>query len=182
MILFTTLIQRFEDASVELGQQKLVRFKYFPFVIAKYDDLNISFRVLNVFKRWSKSFWKDFSLDPLIPTRVVAFLQEVAQGEATYANTAKVMLAAIEKHRNSPQVFPVLPPIPIKPTALRTDLASLFNLFSIEDIARQLTLMEWQLFQQLRPEEFHDTAWMKEERKTKAPNGVLFSLFFFARI
>jgi hypothetical protein len=42
--------------------------------------------------------------------------------------------------------------------------------FKADDIANQLTLMEFEKFEKLRPKEFLNLNWSTEARKLKAPN------------
>lgn len=56
-----------------------------------------------------------------------------------------------------------------------TDLSSVFNAFSIEDIARQLTYDDWLLFKRIEFRELQDTCWTKPNSATASPNGLFSS-------
>jgi len=79
------------------------------------------------------------------------------------------MLNSLEKlniQRSKTLVFPNPPPKVLwnKPTVRK--LSEIKPL----EIARQLTLIEMELFQKIRPRELCEGAWMKEDRATLSPN------------
>jgi hypothetical protein len=45
---------------------------------------------------------------------------------------------------------------------------------SSEEIARQITLREWDIWQSVRPWEFLGAAWTRPDKETRAPNGIFF--------
>lgn len=57
----------------------------------------------------------------------------------------------------------IMPPDP-----LHTSLLD----FHPEEIARQITLREWDIWSNLKPWEFLGLAWSKKDKETRAPHGI----------
>lgn len=130
---------------------------------------------MNVIKRWIKTYWKDFASNPETVEKTKEFLEIVSQANSFYTNTALTILAQIQRNEADPALKKLAVPIQplISPSKnLRSDLTSIFDLFRVEDIAKQISQIEWNLFKQLRSEEFHDTAWMKPNKHKTSPNST----------
>jgi len=97
-------------------------------------------------------------------------------GNSVYTNVASAILSQIQKNSidakllatSSSPSSPSSPPV----KGYRIDMTTVFSVYRIEDIARQITLTDWELFNQLRLQEFHDTAWMKPTRNKTAPHSI----------
>lgn len=69
---------------------------------------------------------------------------------------------------NRQRVFTIKPPPPEWPLVQRADQLDLFGV-SVAELARQLTLIEWDLWEAIKPWEFLNQAWTKKDKETKAP-------------
>lgn len=136
-----------------------------------YKQKPIRARVINAFKIWIKTFYFDF----LEEESVVAALTHFAS--STLAKCGMESFGAqlqrlVEEARSSlaqgtrpSQGFGTNPPPPILPTNLGS--VSLMTI-DPEELARQLTVIEFGLFTAIRPWEFLGQAWSKN--REKAPN------------
>eukprot|EP01127_Copromyxa_protea_P018071 TRINITY_DN5606_c0_g1_i1.p1 TRINITY_DN5606_c0_g1~~TRINITY_DN5606_c0_g1_i1.p1 ORF type:complete len:650 (+),score=141.22 TRINITY_DN5606_c0_g1_i1:1375-3324(+) len=128
-------------------------------------------RMFNVLRTWVTRYWQDFSSDPVTVELTQQFLREViATAEVKTVTVAQGVISAIEKGlqnmnkiraRNDLLKKCIMPQDP-----LHTSLLD----FHPEEIARQITLREWEIWSNLKPWEFLGLAWSKKDKETRAPH------------
>ncbi|KAJ3437416.1 ras guanine nucleotide exchange factor i-related [Anaeramoeba flamelloides] len=135
----------------------------------------IQIRVCNVIKLWVLSNWKDFSSS--MQKELNNFLnktlkqdkhQVIAQTLQKAIDRQKAQVS--EKYRTSQKVAP---PEPKVPKNIFSPNLSVFDVDE-EEIARQITLIEFDIFKTIRPKELLNLAWSKPKLKHRAPNVIRF--------
>ncbi|KAJ6248620.1 ras guanine nucleotide exchange factor i-related [Anaeramoeba flamelloides] len=133
----------------------------------------IQLRVCNVLKTWLSENFSEFNRKLL--DKVINFLdQTVSKSNKPIAETIKKkILRNIElggqDFKNSR--FMKDPPEPKVPKNIFSPDLSLFDIDE-EEIARQLTLLEFNIYQKIRPPELLNLAWSKTKLKYRAPNVI----------
>ncbi|KAJ6248294.1 ras guanine nucleotide exchange factor i-related [Anaeramoeba flamelloides] len=133
----------------------------------------IQIRVCNVLKTWISENFSE--LNRKLLDKVINFLdQTVSKLNNTMAKTIKQkILRNLElggqDFKNS--TFMTDPPEPKVPKNIFSPDLSLFDIDE-EEIARQLTLFEFQIYQKIRPPELLNLAWSKAKLKYRAPNVI----------
>lgn len=140
-------------------------------IFAKEKQTPIRLRVVNVFKSWIKDYWYDFSSSQETVDRFKEFLE----GELSKTNSASAKLLRdllIKKQSNKEDtrqiVFSTDPPKSLMPSNLSQDL-QLLDIHP-EEVARQMTLLESELFSAIEPRECLNQAWNKSGREDNAPH------------
>jgi len=128
-------------------------------------------RLFNVLRTWVKSFWQDFSSDSETVSLCKSFLEEVINtAEVKTVTVAAGVQSSIDSRlQNTARIRP--PNDLLKKTMMPEDPlhTSLLD-FQSEEIARQITLREWDTWSNLKPWEFLGCAWSKKDKETKAPH------------
>ncbi|KAJ6232182.1 ras guanine nucleotide exchange factor i-related [Anaeramoeba flamelloides] len=133
----------------------------------------IQIRVCNVLKTWISENFSE--LNRKLLDKIINFLdQTVSKLNNTMAKTIKKkILRNLElggqDFKNS--TFMTDPPEPKVPKNIFSPDLSLFDIDE-EEIARQLTLFEFQIYQKIRPPELLNLAWSKAKLKYRAPNVI----------
>jgi hypothetical protein len=136
----------------------------------------IQFRVFAALQLWVKDFY-DFS--NLILTKLILFLDKEIHIVKDFATSLKkILVTKLTNDDSSVQVklmFDNPPPLPIYPKSKETlNKFSTFNLldWSEKEIARQLTIIDSNLFKRILPQECLSGAWAKTKKYILAPNIV----------
>eukprot|EP00727_Mastigamoeba_balamuthi_P001078 m51a1_g10968 putative mis5 protein (1716) ;mRNA; r:253454-262202 len=126
-------------------------------------------RICAVLKRWVEQFFHDFEEDRDLLQQFRAFV-----GKHTEDKPMEVVRNALEKKTsdrvatvvrlytfNAPAPAPVLPAqgMPIN-----------FEEMEPVEVARQLTLIEFDIFHSIKPKEFLGLSWSRRDKETKSPN------------
>eukprot|EP01088_Endostelium_zonatum_P008719 TRINITY_DN21878_c0_g1_i1.p1 TRINITY_DN21878_c0_g1~~TRINITY_DN21878_c0_g1_i1.p1 ORF type:complete len:694 (+),score=167.19 TRINITY_DN21878_c0_g1_i1:80-2161(+) len=129
----------------------------------------IRLRVSNVFKGWIRDYSYDFEEDPELVTHFEEFLRD----ELASGGQLKILgnIGSYQsKHGESKvrrHVFNKTAPKPIFPVV--SGKLSLWDIHP-EEIARQLTLQEYDLYRKIKPWECLGQAWSKENKEKQSPN------------
>ncbi|KAJ3388692.1 hypothetical protein HDU84_009537 [Entophlyctis sp. JEL0112] len=140
-------------------------------------------RFVNTIKTWLEGYWSDFQDDPSLVADVNALLETI-KDEKLNSIIKAVLNRKLTQEDQVVQIIKSSPPKPVLPKQLQrkyspdgpsssTTSAILKVSFSETDpleLARQLTLIEADLFVQVKPRELLDMAWMKDSKEQKAPN------------
>jgi son of sevenless-like protein len=135
------------------------------------------FRVLASFKIWVEKHFYDFS--NLILIKLIQFLnQEICniKETSTFAEaTRKTISNKLLTDESLAQIelmFDKKPPKPIYPNNFKIFLNPNFNYMEWDsvEIARQLTIIDSDLFRRIRPQECLSGAWAKTKKYILAPN------------
>ncbi|KAJ3107545.1 hypothetical protein HDU97_003850 [Phlyctochytrium planicorne] len=146
----------------------------------------ILLRIVNTMKFWLENYWVDFQEDPSLLKELTTFIDtledekliNILQVVVTRKLTNQISLQS-DKLASPPR--PLLPKTLIKrnsaePVGGRSDMSKgipyKFRLIDLEplEIARQITIIESELFLTIQCREFLDLAWMKEDKEIRAPN------------
>lgn len=168
--LLQKLVQRFnvpqQSSSSGQGQQ------------AQLNPAIIRGRVCNIMRKWIEEFPSDF--DAKLNLQMKQFLDyaastpATAKTVATVSNSFQKMLAENKAQKKTQRgVEPPEPIIPMNFFSKRWDEWHPMELDE-EEIARQLSLMDWEYFSKIKPTELLNQAWSKPKLKHRAPNVLAF--------
>ncbi|XP_013393700.1 son of sevenless homolog 1-like isoform X1 [Lingula anatina] len=133
----------------------------------------IQFRVLNVLRHWVNNHFYDFERDSDLQDKLKEFLDTV-KGKAM-RKWVESITKIIQRRQEipggeKPEVVLSVTPPQIEWYAARTpDEYNLMTLHPIE-IARQVTLLEFDLYRAVKPSELVGSVWIKKEKNQTSPN------------
>ncbi|KAG8449160.1 hypothetical protein GDO86_016002 [Hymenochirus boettgeri] len=181
--LLSLLIERFEipdpepteadRLAIEKGEQpistNLKRFR-------KEYVQPVQLRVLNVFRHWVEHHYYDFERDVELLERLENFISNV-RGKSMkkwVESIAKIIGRKKQAQANGVShniTFESLPP-PIEWHISRASHCETFDLMTLHpiEIARQLTLIESDLYRAVQPSELVGSVWTKEDKEINSPN------------
>jgi len=135
----------------------------------------IQIRVVNIFKQWMSDWSHDFKANNELLLRLKSFLQESLENKSlsasSYEHLQKTIMSKIdgtETDRDAVIQLSETPPPSFLPNPTLTKL-ELTDIRPIE-LARQMTLLEYELFKKINPSEFLNQAWTKSSRRKTSPN------------
>ncbi|XP_064427079.1 son of sevenless homolog 2 isoform X5 [Mirounga angustirostris] len=186
--LLSLLIERFEipepepteadKLAVEKGEQPisadLKRFR-------KEYVQPVQLRILNVFRHWVEHHFYDFERDLELLERLESFISSVRgilfKGKAMkkwVESIAKIIRRKKQAQANgiSHNITFESPPPPIEWHISRAGQFETFDLMTLHpiEIARQLTLLESDLYRKVQPSELVGSVWTKEDKEINSPN------------
>ncbi|CAM4725901.1 unnamed protein product [Leuciscus chuanchicus] len=139
----------------------------------------VQLRVLNVFRQWVEHHFYDFENDPELCGRLKEYLTSTTQlrGKSMrkwVESISKIMRRKIQTQSNgiSHNITFESPPPPIEWHISRPGQVETFDLMTLHpiEIARQLTLLESDLYRAVRPSELVGSVWTKEDKEKNSPN------------
>ncbi|KAJ6654006.1 hypothetical protein lerEdw1_007515 [Lerista edwardsae] len=134
----------------------------------------VQLRVLNVFRHWVEHHFYDFERDQELLDRLETFISSV-RGKSMkkwVESIAKIIRRKKQAHANgiSHNITFESPPPPIEwHLSCQFETFDLMTLHPIE-IARQLTLLESDLYRAVQPSELVGSVWTKEDKEINSPN------------
>ena len=170
--LLQKIVQRFNvPATAFQGQQAQQ---------AQAQTLIIRGRVCNFLRKWIEEYPTDF--DEKLNVQVKQFIDIVAATPATtrliapVSNSFQKMLAESRAARRSARTAAAEPPEPIVPQNFFSRRWDQWHPLELdeEEIARQLSLLDWESFRKIKPTELLNQAWSKPKLKHRAPNVLAF--------
>jgi hypothetical protein len=167
-------------------EQTIIRLKYehnpflfiYLFILCHSSYTVVAgYRVVNVIKQWVERHYYDWVGEPRM---YELFDQFFTQWEHhPYTNKmSEQMKKSVEKKREvigdlktRKRIFSAPPPPPQFPAESEIERFNLWTLTPLE-LARQMALMEWDLWESVKPWEFLNQAWTKKDKEIRSPNIV----------
>ncbi|KAJ5079686.1 ras guanine nucleotide exchange factor i-related [Anaeramoeba ignava] len=163
-ILFQKLVQRYHVPKVGESTEEEYQNK----------RKAIQLKVVNVLMKWLENFFSHFNKSLIHDLR--EFIDKIlAQDNLNLANRLRSILEKKEKGFDAKKTIfePPNLPEPIIPKNIFSPKLSIFDV-NEEEIARQLTLIEFQVYTKISPTELLNQAWNKAKYKHRAPNVLAF--------
>ncbi|XP_036397648.1 son of sevenless homolog 2 [Megalops cyprinoides] len=139
----------------------------------------VQLRVLNVFRQWVEHHFYDFENDPELRTKLEEYITSINQLRGKSMRKWVESINKIIKRKMQTQANGVShnitfesPPPPTEWHISRPGQVETFDLMSLHpiEIARQLTLLESELYRAVRPSELVGSVWTKEDKEKNSPN------------
>lgn len=134
-------------------------------------------RIVQILKYWMENQWRnDFEEDEQLVKKVEDFCEVMEKTNgAAYSRQLRRTLERMQQDRSkATQQFKETLPPPIYPknyAKIKSSGGTLKILdLNPKEIARQLTLLEFDIFRNIRTSEFLDQSWNAKKREQKAPN------------
>uniref|UniRef100_A0A7N8XQ80 Son of sevenless homolog 2 (Drosophila) n=1 Tax=Mastacembelus armatus TaxID=205130 RepID=A0A7N8XQ80_9TELE len=133
----------------------------------------VQLRVLNVFRQWVEHHFYDFENDPELRSRLEEYITSKSMRKWV-ESINKIIKRKLQTQSNGVShniTFESLPP-PIEWHICRAGHMEMFELMTLHpiEIARQLTLIESELYRAVRPSELVGSVWTKEDKEKNSPN------------
>jgi son of sevenless-like protein len=149
----------------------------------KKNKVIVRLRCFNVCKNWVQYHFYDFQDHKELCDDFLDFIRNTIKPAPGMGAAAEQLERAIQrklegKEEEKTLIFNKKPPPPILPT---TPGPWKFEDLNIEEVARQLTLIEFELYKAIKPWECLNQAWTKKTTPPKAPN-ILATIGRFNRV
>nr|XP_049706995.1 protein son of sevenless isoform X2 [Helicoverpa armigera] len=147
----------------------------------------VKFRVINVLRHWVDQHFYDFEREPALLDKLREFLESVdgkpmkkwvqsvlktLQRKSQPSDTDSIASGAVGPLGLAPvsHVFDRLPPAPLRHVADPERCAWHPLALHPLELARQLTLLEFHLYRQVKPSELVGAVWTKKDKEKTSPN------------
>uniref|UniRef100_A0A8C4NLD1 Son of sevenless homolog 2 (Drosophila) n=1 Tax=Eptatretus burgeri TaxID=7764 RepID=A0A8C4NLD1_EPTBU len=136
----------------------------------------VQLRVLNVCRHWVDHHFYDFERDPKLLSKLEDFIRDV-KGKSMrkwIESITKIIQRKTQAQANGPSHNLTFesPPPPVEWHISRPGQVETFEILTLHpiEIARQLTLIESDLYRAVQPSELVGSVWTKEEKEINSPN------------
>jgi hypothetical protein len=135
--------------------------------------VKIRLRVVNLLRTWVTKHWVDFDGNPELQSKVEKFVETTvsASNASLASNLIKVMRSKqADEVKKKTVVFSSKAPKPLAP--LDKPIKAEFNWmdYHATEIARQMTLIEYDIYTKITPFEFLENGWSRKDKEKRAPN------------
>ncbi|KAF2074781.1 hypothetical protein CYY_003927 [Polysphondylium violaceum] len=155
----------------EILMSKLIQRYNVPSSVSESSTRTIQIRVINVLKKWVDEYSSDFNEKLSLQLR--GFIDQLS---TKYPGPASGILKSLNKifeESNSinenKQIFNERTPEPNVPKNIFSNRLEIYDIDE-EEIARQLTLIEFNLYKKIKPPELLNQSWNKAKLKYRAQN------------
>ncbi|KAJ6243191.1 guanine nucleotide exchange factor [Anaeramoeba flamelloides] len=158
----------------------------------------VKFKVFNVLNQWMRTHSTDFGPNTGLDEELLAFIEQDILNDPFMNKSGLVLKGVLNKLKNNNYVFASNArkygkmgsfnkstnnlnknfPKPIIPRLLSNDQELTFTDINEKEFMRQLTLMEFDLYQKIKPREFLNQAWTRKNKEELAPNITKFTQSF----
>uniref|UniRef100_A0A8C9YD62 Son of sevenless homolog 2 (Drosophila) n=1 Tax=Sander lucioperca TaxID=283035 RepID=A0A8C9YD62_SANLU len=133
----------------------------------------VQLRVLNVFRQWVEHHFYDFENDPELRSQLEEYITSKSMRKWV-ESINKIIKRKMQTQSNgvSHNITFESPPPLIEWHICRSGQMDMFDLMTLHpiEIARQLTLLESELYRAVRPSELVGSVWTKEDKEKNSPN------------
>ncbi|KAL6058729.1 Ras guanine nucleotide exchange factor A, variant 2 [Balamuthia mandrillaris] len=143
---------------------------------------SIRLRVCRVLKKWVDEYLEDELHSLRFIKALLDFLETLKRDEQVFAKIAAKVLESLNRQLTSNEppkkkIFPEPPPEPRVPRNVFSPKLSLMDIHD-EELARQLTLAEFQIFSCIKPRELLNLSWSKPKQRHRSPNVLKMIRYF----
>ncbi|KAF2069090.1 hypothetical protein CYY_009588 [Polysphondylium violaceum] len=156
--------------SPEKLMNKLIQRYNVPSNLDEVAVKTIQIRVINVLKKWMDEYYSDFDDKLILLLRT--FIDQI---QIKYPGPAGGLLKSLYKNfdksnlTDSKQIFNEKTPEPVVPKNIFSNNLQIYDIDE-EEIARQLSLIEFDIYKKIKPPELLNQSWNKTKLKYRAPN------------
>ncbi|XP_004349414.2 guanine nucleotide exchange factor [Capsaspora owczarzaki ATCC 30864] len=168
--LLNLLIERYNvPEPVNVPQEQLLRFR-------KNYITPVRLRVFNVFRQWVDKHYYDFENNTDLLKRFLEFIKDSMSGDKKMDKAVKSLTRAVRQRRetieNAKTIIFSDPPPPTEKGSAALDKIEDFDVLSLSpiEIARQLTLIESDIYRTIKPSELVGQPWVKSDKEERSPN------------
>lgn len=154
---------------------KALKFRMSDVSQSEKDTKIARLRVINLVKQWIEKHDYDWVGNKSLERRIRRFVSTFSSYGNEYKRIEDILKKALKEKSEGvlksygSKIFNEQQPQSIIPSNVES--LTLMDISPIE-FARQLSLIEWKLWESIRPWEFLNKSWMKSDKELKAPNIV----------
>jgi son of sevenless-like protein len=135
--------------------------------------VKIRLRVVNLLRTWVTKHWVDFDGNPELQSKVEKFVETTvsASNASLASNLIKGMRSKqADEVKKKTVVFSSKAPKPLAPLDKPINAEFGWMDYHATEIARQLTLIEYDMYKSITPFEFLENGWSRKDKEKRAPN------------
>ncbi|CAL8111020.1 unnamed protein product [Orchesella dallaii] len=134
---------------------------------------HVKLRVLNVMKQWVLHHFYDFERNPTLQADLEYFLDNTDDSKRSIFESVKKCLKKAVENSNSEQerMYPAVKSPPTIEWHIRCPMKE-WNILTLHpiEVARQLTLLEFDYYRTVKPSELVGSVWTKKNKEELSPN------------
>lgn len=138
----------------------------------------VRLRVFNVFRQWVDKHYYDFENDTDLLKMFLEFIKDSMSNDKKMEKAVKSLTRAVRQRRETSEnaknlIFSEPPPEILKGSVgLEKERIDEFDILTLNpiEVARQLTLIESELYRSIKPSELVGQPWVKSNKEERSPN------------